>query len=96
MISFSHAANPGLRANVSEKMVSNVIVTGPEIRLEHSRETKQMAGNGSSVQVDYLPRLPINKDTGIGCIGSGFIMADCHLEAYAQAGFNPVAIASRA
>ena len=54
-----------------------------------------MAADGSSVQVDYLPRLPINKDTGIGCIGSGFIMADCHLEAYAQAGFNPVAIASR-
>ncbi len=54
-----------------------------------------MAGDGSSFQVDYLPRLPTNKDTGIGCVGSGFIMADCHLEAYTQAGFNPVAIASR-
>ena len=31
----------------------------------------------------------------IGCVGSGFIMRDCHLAAYRQAGFNPVAIASR-
>ena len=58
-------------------------------------ETEQMTGDASSIQLDYLPRLPIQKDSGIGCIGSGFIMADCHLEAYAQAGFNPVAIASR-
>src|SRR5215210_7119547 len=47
------------------------------------------------IQLDYLPRLPQNLDLGIGCIGSGFIMADCHLVAYRQAGFNPVAIASR-
>jgi predicted dehydrogenase len=32
---------------------------------------------------------------GIGCIGAGFIMADCHLVAYRQAGFNPIAIAAR-
>jgi predicted dehydrogenase len=44
--------------------------------------------------LDYLPRLPVDKSVGIGCIGSGFIMADCHLVAYRQAGFNPVAIAS--
>jgi predicted dehydrogenase len=31
----------------------------------------------------------------IGCIGSGFIMADCHLVAYRQNGFNPIAISSR-
>jgi len=48
-----------------------------------------------SLDLDYLPRLPRNKDMPIGCIGSGFIMADCHLVAYRQAGFNPVAIASR-
>ncbi|MFT2010120.1 Gfo/Idh/MocA family protein [Pontibacter sp. 13R65] len=47
------------------------------------------------IQLNYLPRLPQNLDLGIGCIGSGFIMADCHLVAYRQAGFNPVAIASR-
>ena len=46
------------------------------------------------VELDYLPRLPANKQVGIGCIGAGFIMADCHLVAYRQAGFNPVAIAS--
>jgi hypothetical protein len=46
-------------------------------------------------QLDYLPRLPRARDLPIGCIGSGFIMADCHLVAYRRAGFNPVAIASR-
>src|ERR1700676_3911500 len=45
--------------------------------------------------LDYLPRLPRRKDTGTGCLGTGFIMRDCHLVAYRQAGFNPVAIASR-
>ena len=47
------------------------------------------------LSLDYLPRLPRNKSAPIGCIGSGFIMADCHLVAYRKAGFNPVAIASR-
>lgn len=45
--------------------------------------------------LDYLPRLPRRKDFRIGCIGAGFIVRDCHLVAYRQAGFNPVAIASR-
>ena len=44
---------------------------------------------------EYLPRLPRRKDFRIGCAGAGFIMRDCHLVAYRQAGFNPVAIASR-
>lgn len=48
-----------------------------------------------SIEVDYLPKLPRDRRVGIGCIGSGFIMADCHLVAYRNAGFNPVAIASR-
>lgn len=52
-----------------------------------------MKSNG--FELDYLPRLPQNKQIPIGCIGSGFIMADCHLVAYRNAGFNPVAIASR-
>lgn len=52
-----------------------------------------MKSNG--FELDYLPRLPQNKQVTIGCIGAGFIMADCHLVAYRQAGFNPVAIASR-
>src|SRR3954468_683657 len=41
------------------------------------------------------PTLPRRRDFRIGCIGSGFIMNDCHLIAYRKAGFNPVAIASR-
>jgi predicted dehydrogenase len=47
------------------------------------------------LQLNYLPRLPRRKDWRIGCIGAGFIMRDCHLVAYRQAGFNPVAITSR-
>ena len=39
-----------------------------------------------------LPQLPEKKDFAIGCIGAGFIMNDCHLVAYRNAGFNPVAI----
>ena len=31
----------------------------------------------------------------IGCVGAGMIMAECHLSAYAEAGFPVVAIASR-
>jgi len=41
------------------------------------------------------PVLPNRRDWRIGCLGSGFIMRDCHLAAYRKAGFNPVAIASR-
>jgi predicted dehydrogenase len=47
------------------------------------------------LSLNYLPRLPRRKDFRIGCIGAGFIMRDCHLVAYRQAGFNPIAIASR-
>lgn len=39
--------------------------------------------------------LPERKDWRIGCVGSGFIMSDCHLVAYRKAGFNPIAIAGR-
>jgi len=35
------------------------------------------------------------RDYAIGCIGAGMIMAECHLAAYAEAGFNVAAIASR-
>src|SRR5438132_1753869 len=56
-----------------------------------------MGGDTMSLdlQLNYLPRLPRRKDWRIGCIGAGFIMRDCHLVAYRQAGFNPVAIAAR-
>ena len=45
--------------------------------------------------LNYLPRLPNRCDWRIGIAGAGFIVRDCHLVAYRQAGFNPVAIASR-
>src|SRR5262245_26643180 len=54
-----------------------------------------MSALSSDLALDYLPRLPRRKDFRIGCLGAGFIMRDCHLVAYRQAGFNPVAITSR-
>ncbi len=45
--------------------------------------------------LNHLPQLPLRRDWRIGCAGAGFIMRDCHLVAYRNAGFNPVAIASR-
>lgn len=39
--------------------------------------------------------LPTDRSPGIGCIGAGFIMADCHLPAYRRAGLNVLAIATR-
>src|SRR5213592_900714 len=47
------------------------------------------------LSLDHKPYLPQRKDFRIGCLGAGFIMRDCHLVAYRQAGFVPVAIASR-
>jgi len=45
--------------------------------------------------LEHLPPLPRDPSPGIGCIGAGFIMADCHLPAYRAHGLNPVAIAAR-
>ena len=45
-----------------------------------------------SLDLNFRPVLPRNKEVGIGCIGSGFIMADCHLVAYRKAGLNPVVV----
>ncbi len=52
-------------------------------------------GLASDLDLDYLPRLGRKTDDGIGAIGAGFIMRDARLEAYRQAGFRVVAIASR-
>ncbi len=43
----------------------------------------------------YLPEMPERRDLPIGCIGAGFIMKDCHLVAYQQAGFPVKGITSR-
>lgn len=48
-----------------------------------------------SLDLNFHPKLPADRDVPIGCIGAGFIMADCHLVAYRKAGFNPIAISSR-
>lgn len=46
--------------------------------------------------LDYqLPLEPGLDEFGIGVIGAGFIVRDCHLVAYNQVGFRVVAIASR-
>jgi predicted dehydrogenase len=47
------------------------------------------------LELDYRPHLPPRTDYGIGVIGAGFIIRDCHLLAYQNAGFRRVAIASR-
>lgn len=48
-----------------------------------------------SFEWDNKPPLLRRRDWRIGVVGSGFIIRDCHLVAYRNAGFNPVAIASR-
>ncbi len=45
--------------------------------------------------LDHRPVLPERKDIGIGVIGAGFIVRDCHLVAYADAGFKVVGLMSR-
>ncbi|QEH33693.1 1,5-anhydro-D-fructose reductase [Aquisphaera giovannonii] len=44
---------------------------------------------------DHLPDWPLRRDVGIGIVGSGFIVRDCHLVAYRAAGFRVVGITSR-
>jgi predicted dehydrogenase len=45
--------------------------------------------------LDHLPKPPAGHDLGIGVVGAGFIASDCHLVAYAGAGFRVVGITSR-
>jgi len=48
------------------------------------------------LDLDYQLKFEPGLDRfGIGLIGAGFIIRDCHLPAYAQAGFRVVGIASR-
>jgi hypothetical protein len=48
-----------------------------------------------AIDLNTGPDLPPKTDYRIGCIGAGFIMKDIHLVAYAEAGFDVVALASR-
>jgi predicted dehydrogenase len=42
--------------------------------------------------LDYIPRLPLKPDFGIGIIGAGQIVNQAHLPAYRKAGFSVLAI----
>jgi predicted dehydrogenase len=44
---------------------------------------------------DYLPDWPERRDWAIGIVGAGFIVRDCHLEAYRSAGFHVDGITAR-
>ena len=54
-----------------------------------------MIESSKLIQEACHPPLPIDRSVPIGCIGTGFIMADCHLPAYTQASLNVQAIAGR-
>jgi predicted dehydrogenase len=45
--------------------------------------------------LNHLPPMPERRDVGIGVVGAGFIVRDCHLVAYADAGFRVAGITSR-
>jgi predicted dehydrogenase len=45
--------------------------------------------------LSHRPLLPGRRDVGIGVVGAGFIVRDCHLVAYREAGFRVVGITSR-
>ncbi len=45
--------------------------------------------------LNHRPPPPAGRELGIGAVGAGFIMRDCHLPAYAAAGYRVVGITSR-
>ena len=49
----------------------------------------------TTADLGHLPEFPARRDLGIGVIGAGFIVRDCQLVAYGDAGFNVVGITSR-
>src|SRR3954468_24660233 len=51
--------------------------------------------NLDPLDLGHLAPLPENRDVGIGVLGAGFIVRDCHLVAYADAGFKVVGLTSR-
>ncbi len=54
-----------------------------------------MSDSDDAERLGYLPRMPARRDAGIGIIGAGFIVRDCHLVAYQQAGFRVIGLTSR-
>ena len=51
--------------------------------------------SGDPTDLGHLPVMPVRRDLGIGVVGAGFIVRDCHLVAYADAGFKLVGLTSR-
>ena len=49
----------------------------------------------SAQDLGHLPPMPARRDLGIGVVGAGFIVSDCHLVAYRNAGFKVVGLTSR-
>src|SRR3954467_9434369 len=47
------------------------------------------------LDLGHLPPPPGRLDVGIGVVGAGFIVRDCHLVAYRDAGFRVVGLTSR-
>jgi hypothetical protein len=75
----------------SESLKPGAIV----VEVQKRRKARCPIMVGAPVDLNYDPVLPRDRTPGIGCVGAGFIMADCHLVAYREAGFRPVAITSR-
>src|SRR5262245_65722740 len=48
-----------------------------------------------ALDLAYLPLTPRHREIGIGVVGAGFIVRDCHLVAYRNAGFRVVGLTSR-
>ena len=46
------------------------------------------------MDLKIYPQLPDKRDWKIGCIGAGFIMSDCHVPNYKDAGYNVFAVCS--
>jgi predicted dehydrogenase len=49
----------------------------------------------ATVSLKHIPPSPRGRELGIGIVGAGFIVRDCHLPAYAEAGYRVVGITSR-
>ena len=49
----------------------------------------------ATVSLKHLPPSPRGRERGIGIVGAGFIVRDCHLPAYADAGFRVIGLTSR-
>src|SRR5690625_2932557 len=51
-----------------------------------------MCNQKSLINLDYKPKLPVDRSKGIAIIGAGDIVQSNHLPAYRMAGFNVIGI----